>query len=516
MMKLLLRLNNIKNVVWLPLVLTCFCPILTNAQTSFSKKYINSVTQKADSLSDILSFQKSLELYKKSNKLSIQIGDKDGAIKTDFKIAEILNSLGDYKGCFKHLDIIEAKYEKDISNNPEYQYMLIDITGLNYLKYDFKRQAAIEFKKLPKLIDIAFSDSNIKKEKLIRAYICIASCYEFVDNNKAYYYMRKAESIIKKSHLDKTLVIPVILRKYVLSVNRNLADYKQYFSNDIDSAYYYNNKVLLLGKYFNSPHLYIFYRQKAQILYTDKKYNESLEYCDRSLKIIKEKGVKEDLIDVYKLMAENHMALGNDEKAMYFASKYIPLRDSLVLTRKEGIIVSSDHLSLKQRQNELKIIKEKNNYIVGGVIVTLILILLFLLLSRRYGKKQKELRVRLQLKKQKLLEKDLEKLELEKKLNDSFEMVIQLAKENNSSFFVRFQQVYPFFTPRLLMIESKLQASELTFCAYIFLNFSTKDIANYTFTSIKTVQNRKNHMRKKLLIPSDKDIYVWMKETVTT
>ena len=105
---------------------------------------------------------------------------------------------------------------------------------------------------------------------------------------------------------------------------------------------------------------------------------------------------------------------------------------------------------------------------------------------------------------------ELKKIKLQ--VNESFEEIINLAKNNNPQFFKRFQEVYPEFINKLLEIKPKLQTSELTFCAYIFLNFSTKDIANYTFTSPKTVQNRKHHIRKKLQIPSDKDIYIWMKK----
>ncbi|KFC20039.1 tetratricopeptide repeat protein [Chryseobacterium sp. FH1] len=516
MMKLKLILNILKFVFLLYLLVALLSPIFTYAQVPISKNYINSITKKGDYLSGILLFEKSLELYKKANKLSIQIHDRDGMIRTDFKIASTLNSLGDYKGCFNHLDMIESKYENDLSKNPEYQYLLIEITGLNYLKYDFKRQAALEFKKLPELIDKAFSNSDIKKEKLIRAYIGIASCYEFVDNDLAYYYMRKAASVIKSRNLYNTLNIPKNFQRNVLSVYRNLADYKQYFSKDLDSAYYYNDKVLALGQHINSPYMFIFNRQRAQILYSDKKYNLSLEYCEKALKQIKEKAVKEDLIDVYKLMAENYRAMGNLNEASYYSEKYIPLKDSLVGTRTEGIIVSSDYLNSKQRENISKQKKVREKYFLVGVIVIILVSLVSILMIARYRKRQKELHFRLQLKKQKLLEKDLEKVQLEKKINDSFDEILQLAKTNSSSFFARFQEIYPFFTPQLLNVESKLQSSELTFCAYIFLNFSTKEIATYTFTSVKTVQNRKNHIRKKLLIPSDKDIYVWMKETVTS
>ncbi|WP_313153544.1 hypothetical protein [Sphingobacterium multivorum] len=45
-----------------------------------------------------------------------------------------------------------------------------------------------------------------------------------------------------------------------------------------------------------------------------------------------------------------------------------------------------------------------------------------------------------------------------------------------------------------------------------FLNFSTKNIAEYTFVTIRAVQIRKNRLRKKFDIPSDADFNNWMRE----
>jgi hypothetical protein len=89
--------------------------------------------------------------------------------------------------------------------------------------------------------------------------------------------------------------------------------------------------------------------------------------------------------------------------------------------------------------------------------------------------------------------------------------VVRLAKNNDPEFLTRFQEVYPNFFPKLLQIEPQLQNSELKFCALLFLNFSSKDIATYTFVQPQSIQTRKNRLRKKLNISSEEDIYIWMK-----
>ncbi|MGE8380244.1 MAG: hypothetical protein ACN6PN_17880 [Sphingobacterium sp.] len=61
-------------------------------------------------------------------------------------------------------------------------------------------------------------------------------------------------------------------------------------------------------------------------------------------------------------------------------------------------------------------------------------------------------------------------------------------------------------------MDTKIRTTELEFCAMAFLNFSTKNIAEYTYETICAVQIRKNRLRKKFEIPSDEDFNNWMRE----
>ncbi|MCT4073745.1 hypothetical protein HZP85_13865 [Elizabethkingia anophelis] len=87
------------------------------------------------------------------------------------------------------------------------------------------------------------------------------------------------------------------------------------------------------------------------------------------------------------------------------------------------------------------------------------------------------------------------------------EEVIALAKKNDSVFLMKFQEVYPDFIMKLQEINPDLETSELTFAALIKLNFSSKEIATYTFIQHTSVQQRKRRLRKRLNIPSDIDLY---------
>ncbi|MEY8760539.1 helix-turn-helix transcriptional regulator [Chryseobacterium tongliaoense] len=93
--------------------------------------------------------------------------------------------------------------------------------------------------------------------------------------------------------------------------------------------------------------------------------------------------------------------------------------------------------------------------------------------------------------------------------HELFEEIVLLAKQNKPEFLTRFNELYPGFSNKILAVNSDIQSSEIRFSAYLYLNFSTKEIAEYTHISVRTVQTKKYNLRKKLNIPTDMDIYVW-------
>lgn len=85
-----------------------------------------------------------------------------------------------------------------------------------------------------------------------------------------------------------------------------------------------------------------------------------------------------------------------------------------------------------------------------------------------------------------------------------------LAISKDPSFFSIFTKVYPSFCHILLDSAPNLTLSELELCAYIKLNFSTKEIAQYASLSVRAVEGRKFRIRKKLNMKSEKELVSWM------
>ena len=110
------------------------------------------------------------------------------------------------------------------------------------------------------------------------------------------------------------------------------------------------------------------------------------------------------------------------------------------------------------------------------------------------------------------LQQEKENVEvLSKKVNESFEEIIHLAKTNSPEFWGRFQEIYPEFRNKLLEINPDLKTTELTLCAYILLGFNTKDVAEYTFKAEKTIRNNKYNVRKRLDVPAKTDFTIWLR-----
>lgn len=90
--------------------------------------------------------------------------------------------------------------------------------------------------------------------------------------------------------------------------------------------------------------------------------------------------------------------------------------------------------------------------------------------------------------------------------------IVSLAKNNSPRLLNTSRALFPSFFDNLKQINPNLKKSELIFCVYLKLDFSSKEIALYTFVTPKAIQNRKNRIRKKLNIASDIDIYKWFDE----
>ena len=334
-----------------------------------------------------------------------------------------------------------------------------------------------------------------------------------LDSN--YYYLSKAFYYIKRS--------PENLKKYTKEtkngvtaiVATNLGEHWESRKN-LDSAKYYYLKALDLIKGTNNKIIEgNVLTMVGNFFLRQKQYPKAIEYFEKGIEISKNSNDLYKLRDNYKGISEAYKSLGDEDKSAKYSQNYIKIDDSIATSEKKGIDNSVNKII-----NEEKNIQEQTKYrlywVIGGIIL-LVIVLSFLAYQFHQNiKKKKDNRIsdseeRLARKREIIEQKEQEAKELKLKVNQSFEEVVHLAKTNSPEFFSRFQEVYPQFVPNLLEIDPKFRISEITLCAYVFLGFNTKDIAQYTFKSANTVHSRKYNIRKKLGILPEENMELWLK-----
>nr|WP_199162101.1 hypothetical protein [Elizabethkingia sp. ASV34] len=152
---------------------------------------------------------------------------------------------------------------------------------------------------------------------------------------------------------------------------------------------------------------------------------------------------------------------------------------------------------------------KENKNLLTKLLVFFFILLIVLIIKHQDIKKNKN---RILFKKElKIIEKQKEIEKLQQQVNVAFSEVILLAKQNSPRFWIRFQEVHPQFCNKMLVINPNFKVSELTFCAYIYLGFTTKEIAEYTFKAIKTIENNRYNLRKKIKLSPHEDLMIWIR-----
>lgn len=401
-----------------------------------------------------------------------------GEILGYINIANMYATIGDYKNSFYYLQKAEKKIKK-IKNAYLSAKLYQEYGQVNYaiglyikaLKYNAQ---SIYYGKL-------ISDHN-EKEILSGIY---ANRADFLHN-----IHRDDSSLI---YLHKALKI-----KSSPVINSLIADYYMVYKKNTDSSsYYLNNALNLLRKmnYWNIQRGQTYYYY-GNFLNKKEEHEKALLYYIKSVAILERTRRVYNIPLLYKTISSTYGLLNDEEKEKEYLEKYTKLKDSLSRVCNESVNTSIDEI-IREKESENM---SKNNLFLVYNIVVFFLIIILLFVYIHYQKNKNII-------KQKEFETDV----LKEKLNNSYDFIIELAKKNDPSFFNKFQEAYSDFVKKLLAINSNLSKSDLTFCAMIWLGFSSKEIAQYTFVEHRSVQNKKNRLRKKLNISSNVDLYLFFK-----
>ncbi|WP_144281467.1 tetratricopeptide repeat protein [Chryseobacterium echinoideorum] len=444
----------------------------------------NHELQKEGKLKEAIAFN--FQLIEKSRQKNYKKGIGWGYVN----IGNLLSSLDHYEESLKYLELAEKELRE--TDNPFLKATIqTEIGKINHFLglYEIAlkdyNNAIVEAKKN--------KDTELKKHHLNYIYSCKADNFEFLkryDSMQIYF--------LKAYKLSEDPITAANIAHYFITYKKDEIDSAKYYldaanvelkTNDYDL----HQKLVVLQKYGN-------------YYYELKEYQKALDYYLQSLEIAKKIDKGDEKKIIYQLLSKTYKSLNDDYKSAEYLQKYSILNDSLNAVNKNALSISVDQL-VKEKEIEKERLKNKNHNTL--IIISLLAVTSLLFGSFFYIRKKKEKEKIIKNQQEEITQKEIEKKNLEYKVNDSFDEIIQLAKSNSPSFLIRFKEVYPEFCERILILYPEILNSELTFCAYLKLNFSTKEIAKYTFVTEKAVQARKSRIRKKFNISSNEDIYVW-------
>lgn len=405
----------------------------------------------------------------------------EGTVRAHINIANLLCTLNRHKESLEYLDKAEKGIKK--TKDPILRSRLYSEYGRNYALLKLLKQSNLIF---DKAIGYAWKISN-QKQRDYYLYYNYAWKWDNFDNMNELDSMHMMQRKCLKISSEPLLFVKI-------------AD--QYVSRKIhlDSAEFYLNKALPLASTGKYP-----IRQKAMALltfgnlYTEKKeYEKALDYYLQSLAVSEKMKSSSDIQEAYKAISRTYNFLDNKEKSVEYYTKYSLLSDKIAGDEKKALNIAVEK-SLQEKEDE------KNKFYL--IILTIVILFLGIgyFIRKKYIQKHKESEEMIE-------EKSLETDELKKKINLSFDEVAQLARDNDPFFVTRFKEVYKEFYDHLISQQPNLTDHDIKICAYLRLDISSKEIAQYENITVRAVETKKYRLKKKLQLSADTDLKKWILE----
>lgn len=431
-------------------------------------------------------------------KLSRKKAYSKGITVANIYIAKVLQETGFYKNALEYLD----KAEKELYFS-KYVNAEIEIYRLRSQIYGKLRLNHLAIKECYKHLNLSvmIEDPLMSKRSMSWAHENIASIFS---------QMNKRDSVLKHLKIQKEILksFPRNVSKdvfYDLVSNYNLLGREYLINKDIFTSRKYIDSAMCLLSDNRSPLLYMTLNAYGDLEDASGNVNGAVKYYRKSLK------------NAVYLQNKDAEKFGNKVLADYFdrnnldyiegknfLKRYHELSDSL-RSENDGATELVLNSFIKKKGMELQ--SEKTNYIsVIGLFIILVIFLIVFLSWKDAKKNRKILQIEYALNEKENVLKNLVNKESDNKLSE----LLKLGKRNDPQFIIVFKELYPDIVFKLQKIDSTIKNSELTFLAMIYLNFSTKNISEYTHVTIRAVQIRKNRIRKKYNIASELDLSAWI------
>lgn len=451
-----------------------------------------------------LVFQNAKKILKYSEKEQYDKGLSYG----NYYIASYFNDIAKFKESIRYGNKAQ-QYTSFLATDKTLNARISALLGNNYLLLELYTLSLKNFQETLNIINSIPNKNTIDTLTESSTYSHLSYLYENKEMyDSMYYYLNKERNILRNVKFKDAFIEKgcscLGLGNYDLKLNK--IDSAQYFYNRSIEFFGDKNHACKIESYIGLGNLWV----------KKKQYKEAEKYYQQALDSFEDNSYPDILCHLYEKLAEMYISQNNLPEAKRYQNLYLELKTELdARKKKERDAVLDEAINENNKTYESQV--KKNKYITLFIISTLIIIILYIyyILKRTSSKNKRALEITRKLESEKAL-KDKETDLLKSKVNDAFEEVMTLAKDNNPEFFTRFHEVYPHFTNKMLNVNPKFRVSELTFAAYLYLGFTTKEIADYTFKAQKTIENNRYNLRKKLPISPEIDLQVWLRNYIDT
>ncbi len=438
-------------------------------EIDYGEGQVKLLTKIADLKAGRLDFKGALDVLKTLKSLSLSIGAYDSYISGSGVEAKILWSDHNYSEAQKilyqaqkYLPKIQDKEKRRKAKIEIYIYLWYCVENSKIPMYSYRDSLLSISKKMYKEAILIENDKHRANRILFSANLIMNSLILLKKYEEASLYVKIAKDQISKVSEETFIVADYYEAKGDIEYN-----YKSNKNYSLDLALASYNKAITIGEKLN-------YTAKTKELYSKvaKIYGEKKNKKSQVLFLEKSQILKDS---IWKREAK---ALNEVKPTLYTVSK------------KETI-----------EEEE----SPKNKIIIHSMLTFFLVLLVGVGIGTKKFKRKKSNKAKINKSEIAFEEDSLLK-------SKSYNNLINLALNNDPSFYLIFLEIYQDFGEKLLKINPMIKVSDIEFCAYIKVNLDTKQIAKLKKMSVRAVEGKKYRIRKKLNISLDQDMYIWLSE----
>lgn len=482
-------------------LLICSLVLFGCKKENAEKPEIIRLLRQADNSLDNNCFE-SLEYAKRASLVAEKTHDSRLKAEAYYYIAYTLNILEEYERSLPYIEMGLA--EKAAKRDKTLKARLLALKGFHYSRLHLYKLQAKQEKEVVDLTRTGKDPESIMTAALGLASLGISYTINY-DYPPAHFYnqlaIEHAEKINENTYRNLKTIYKSKANIFYYRAMTYIEQFKPaeaypFIQRAYKQARMDNRPLSLFLELFGDYYTQLDDNNKAIGFYLDAVREKQKRIWNRSTSA-----------DLYLKISKSYARIKKfkeEEKYLKLSASERLIDESNNRKRVQAILenIEKDEIILRQQETKRKL------YIAMVFSMTLIL---FLLKYREFRLHRKKL----------LLEKETELKQkaqlietLEMKVNESFSELIVLAKKNSPTFWARFQEVHPKFLKRMLCIDTNFKSTELILCAYIYLGFSTKEIADYTYKATKTIENNRYNLRKKLGLTPEEDLILWLRNHV--